>query len=362
MIKIGSNELAEAYIGSTPIAQINLGSQELWSSGLPVDGKFFQRTTAGGTTIGNGTAKVKKLKGCSGVWNQLCQNKYSGGMIQTHLGGSEYHYTNSNIQDSQRFFASKQYGESPYWIEGHKYYVTWKIKKGSEDTTNHQWYALWNDQYYNVAPTTNYVQYSYIAFGCEGTPLQIWCQFNMSNVLDIYIKDYMCIDLTLLYGAGNEPTTVEQFKADYPLDYYDYNAGTLLNFVSTPNVGELKGTRIASYDSNNTFLGECKLPIASNNQPLILRSAGDVYDEVVGNKVTRRIGVRAYQSDDENDSTLLTDKTNTNYPLAVPTEETIPAWSNSYQAQNGGTEKLLPSNTSVPYTNKVSGEIKYRKP
>lgn len=36
-------------------------------------------------------------------------------------------------------------------------------------------------------------------------------------------------DLTAMYGAGHEPTTVEQFRADYPNDLYEYN---LLNAVS----------------------------------------------------------------------------------------------------------------------------------
>lgn len=36
-------------------------------------------------------------------------------------------------------------------------------------------------------------------------------------------------DLTEMYGEGNEPTTVEQFRADYPNDLYEYN---LLNTVS----------------------------------------------------------------------------------------------------------------------------------
>lgn len=36
-------------------------------------------------------------------------------------------------------------------------------------------------------------------------------------------------DLTAMYGAGSEPTTVEQFRTDYPNDLYEYN---LLNAVS----------------------------------------------------------------------------------------------------------------------------------
>lgn len=36
-------------------------------------------------------------------------------------------------------------------------------------------------------------------------------------------------DLTEMYGAGNEPTTVEQFRADFPNELYDYN---LYNYLT----------------------------------------------------------------------------------------------------------------------------------
>lgn len=36
-------------------------------------------------------------------------------------------------------------------------------------------------------------------------------------------------DLTLMFGAGNEPSTVEEFEAMFPASYYPYNAGTLLS-------------------------------------------------------------------------------------------------------------------------------------
>lgn len=37
-------------------------------------------------------------------------------------------------------------------------------------------------------------------------------------------------DLTAMYGAGNEPTTVEQFRADYPNELYDYNPYNAITF------------------------------------------------------------------------------------------------------------------------------------
>ncbi|MCQ2232648.1 MAG: hypothetical protein MJZ30_12450 [Paludibacteraceae bacterium] len=44
--------------------------------------------------------------------------------------------------------------------------------------------------------------------------------------IDIVIR-LQAIDLTLMFGAGNEPTTVEEFRAMFPKDYYPYDAGTL---------------------------------------------------------------------------------------------------------------------------------------
>lgn len=39
----------------------------------------------------------------------------------------------------------------------------------------------------------------------------------------------MVIDLALMFGAGNEPATVAEFEAMFPLPYYDYNAGEIVS-------------------------------------------------------------------------------------------------------------------------------------
>lgn len=54
-------------------------------------------------------------------------------------------------------------------------------------------------------------------------------------------------DLTLLFGSGNEPSTVEEFKAMFPADYYEYNAGTLLSAGVTEVVS--KGKNLAEQDA-----------------------------------------------------------------------------------------------------------------
>jgi hypothetical protein len=46
----------------------------------------------------------------------------------------------------------------------------------------------------------------------------------------IYFKNIQLFDLTLMFGAGNEPSTVAEFEAIFPEPYYAYDAGRLLNF------------------------------------------------------------------------------------------------------------------------------------
>lgn len=45
---------------------------------------------------------------------------------------------------------------------------------------------------------------------------------------DVKIK-IQIFDLTTMFGSGNEPSTVEEFEAMFPDDYYPYNAGEIVN-------------------------------------------------------------------------------------------------------------------------------------
>lgn len=46
-------------------------------------------------------------------------------------------------------------------------------------------------------------------------------------------SDIICVDLTQMFGAGNEPATAEEFEAMFPLPYYDYNPGELINVAAS---------------------------------------------------------------------------------------------------------------------------------
>jgi len=59
-------------------------------------------------------------------------------------------------------------------------------------------------------------------------------------------------DLTLMFGAGNEPTSVEEFEAMFPNDYYQYNAGEIVS-AGTESIVE-QGKNLFDY-TDKTYYG-----------------------------------------------------------------------------------------------------------
>lgn len=79
------------------------------------------------------------------------------------------------------------------------------------------------------------------------------------------------IDLTLMFGAGNEPSSVEEIKSMFPDDYYPYDAGTLLSAPVNDIVSE---------DNSGNVLQSAQVPDAVLNLDGYGDSAGDVYNYV----------------------------------------------------------------------------------
>lgn len=79
------------------------------------------------------------------------------------------------------------------------------------------------------------------------------------------------IDLTLMFGAGNEPSTVEEFESMFPDDYYPYDAGTLLSAPVNDIVSE---------DNSGNVLQSVQVPDAVLNLDGYGDSAGDVCNYV----------------------------------------------------------------------------------
>ncbi len=53
--------------------------------------------------------------------------------------------------------------------------------------------------------------------------------FLIGNSVKVTFSNRQIFDLTLIFGSGNEPTSVEEFEKMFPADYYPYNAGEIVS-------------------------------------------------------------------------------------------------------------------------------------
>lgn len=327
----------------------------------PITGTFMRRVTAGGTSIKDGKAKVQTIYGNTIVFNQLVDTATSSVII----AANHYYLLSDNGTDA--------------------------IAK-SDGTA--------------IAVT-----------GGEDNLFDLTKMFSRGEAAALGVEN--------LDTAENRTTAIVNFRKIFP-SAYTFNADELLPFTSKPDetIGGtlVKGTRIVSRDANDTTIGEVKLPIAANNQPLILRSVGDIKDEVVGTKVIRRVvavdmgtlnwthrpalRVGYFQSSipakkagrynllcsryinatpaahnnceitghvssdtiyvydtDYSDAAIFKQSLQgvmLYYELATPTGETIPAWDNGYIVENGGEELLLPDNEMAVNSAPINAIIGYK--
>ena len=170
----------------------------------------------------------------------------------------------------------------------------------------------------------------------------------------VNIRNFICVDLTLLYGAGNEPT-LAQFEQVFTALYYPYNTGTLLSAGVT---------KVISRNSSNATIETYNIPASVQLLTGYGWSCPNHYNYVdfENKKFVQEVGSRTYTSGDENDSTVITDKTNTYYTLPTPVVTNIStdiansviidvSAGGSLEFQNQhGTDYQIPVPSKVAYT------------
>ena len=124
-------------------------------------------------------------------------------------------------------------------IEGHKYYLAEKIKIGSNIPATKIVVTDKQDKLFlteiitsNTQANTSY-DYAIIktATGSYTGDLIrfVYLQGTKYENVTFDVENIIFIDLTDWYGAGSEPTTIEEFKATFPNLYYPYSKKRLLN-------------------------------------------------------------------------------------------------------------------------------------
>lgn len=216
--------------GSYPL--MNVGSADNLTGGFKVSREFSEDTAGGSADIADGVVKVGRIKGNSVVWNQLAKDIKTNNWIVL-----KYTITQEadNIKLTTLGIGTSEFYQSkvPYII-GNTYMLVSKCY-----TT-----AIHENPYFNLGgirgsglyiPKDTYYKTTSIIYTCtvnDRNWIDVFVPAN-KEIFDIYIRSIMLIDLTKMFGAGNEPATFEEFEKMFPLDYYDYNEGEILSLNPT---------------------------------------------------------------------------------------------------------------------------------
>jgi len=294
-------------------AQLTAGAADsLTGRGDGVSASYLYRKTGGDADVADGTATVKSIHGHTLVWNQLCKvnarTVTSKGVTYTADASGKISLVGT-ATGSETFQLNTNEAQKPVITAGHKY----AILGGSVDV----------GVFVNVLNVAAPAVFTATVSGARIIICSVQSTFSQSTAYEFYPQLF---DLTAMFGAGNEPSTVAEFEALYPEPYYPYDAGSLLSV-------QMEG--IESADADGNVLTSRTIPATD------LRSAGTVYDEQTATERITRVGERAYQSGDESDPTVTTDGTVTHYPLTSPTTVAIdPPLNLTYRAAAGGTERV----------------------
>lgn len=198
----------------------------LYSIGQGVTHRFETDTdTAYAKTVPTGAKlmSVKSIGGRNLVFNQIVNpNNFRpsytvNGVTITRVDGYKF-VANGTATGGDAYFS-----DSFVPIKGHVYLEKSCPKGGSAET--YRSYITGS----NVVMDTNYGSGVIAPLNVDTrvyiVPLMVKSGATVNNLV-VYPQIY---DLTAMFGSGNEPSTVEEFEAMFPNDYYQYNAGEIIS-------------------------------------------------------------------------------------------------------------------------------------
>jgi hypothetical protein len=208
------------------------------------------RPSGGDTSIEDGTARIERVKGSTLVWNQLMQDaNFSSpdgwhvfrGSVVIEEGKAVITGNGTGVAMVYRLDVLKE-GEHYYFChaelcsskDGYISFGNWRTKSNSIEVYATKRMSVACIKKFSVTNDDSVSRR--FTLGLEAA--------TSDDTLEVY--NLRCIDLTQMFGAGNEPSTIEEFHARKPLniDEYAYNEGELIS----NNVEELKSVGFNAWD------------------------------------------------------------------------------------------------------------------
>lgn len=191
------------------------------------DATFTYRTAGGTEDIASGLATIHSIKGNTVVWNQLHDALKT--VKETTSHGVTFHI------DNYKVYANGQGDGSTYIdlysrsnidaVKGHKYCI--RMDSSSRKLFFVTYLGGYREQYSSVIVT----QTVDVTATINKFYIRLNARLNYDNEV---ITLPQLFDLTLMFGAGNEPSTVEEFEQWLSdnvglKDYYEYSEPTMLS-------------------------------------------------------------------------------------------------------------------------------------
>lgn len=230
--------------------------------------EFIFRTSAGTKSIRDESAVIRRIKGNTTVWSQSIPSPENWTpYLSENLSGSvnDGVYRATLLKDFTDGLGPYRIGTRftiPPQTIGHKYFIGGWLRT-SLASSNNTFGLEMRGQVYNMYPAIT-LPYAWTYVG------RVFTLADLGSNTTIYLrpswyyveqglagnwyeaKDFVLIDLTALYGAGNEPSgdsanatvqaeSIKQFKKTYPESYYPY---------CEPEVRSMRATGIETIGAN----------------------------------------------------------------------------------------------------------------
>ena len=254
-------------------------ADNLVSKDVVVDSEFNLRRSGGGA-ISDGVARMEVVKGNSVVWNQKLRPLLSTEWyINPNYASSEYSGNYCKLTVAQEASALPVNGvaiiatttnQKPA-LPKHAYLITAEIKVSVAISVGiRNFTSPWGGDYKKDAQANQWTRVAFIdkptelynGYTIVGTTTNI----GLSVGDTIEIRNVAVVDLTQMFGAGNEPTTIEEFYARKPMgiDEYAYNEGEVIHNATD----KIESVGVNQWDEE-WELGE----ILSNGTPISSQTA-----------------------------------------------------------------------------------------
>lgn len=196
--------------------------------GDPSESTWLQRESTG-----SGMARVESVQGAAVVWNQMVPMLNNSAWLKSNnvsvsVDSESNSVTLTSTSDS---VGTRLYRLPDAFVPtaGHVFYVACEVETNADYAATFGIYAT-NGMIaagLSVEAGTPRGRFATIATASSVGYIAMRLNNQTTSGYSATYKDFEVIDLTQMFGSGNEPQSVAEFEAMYPEAYYPYSAPTL---------------------------------------------------------------------------------------------------------------------------------------